>query len=278
MDVLSSHKADERVISVAELVYLVYFAVMFGVRSIGIYEGQLVYNVSLVIGMLIFGCKVLMTRHTLFEYLWMGALLLLAFTVYGMSGEKGILLFFTMMMGVKGVDIRRVLTLGAWILGIAFPALFLLTQTGAMREICYMNDRIGLGFVLRHSLGYPYPNTMHTTYLVFSILILMLYRPRRVRDLIKVELAIFAGNIFLYIYAMSNTGFISVTLYLVLHLVFSIIKELKRPVRVLCELVFPVIALFSILGPIFIKGELFDFLDNLPSSAHASTRRLRTGT
>ena len=246
-----------------ELVYLIYFAVMFGARAIGLYEGTTLYNVTLVAGVLLFGAKVLMTQHSLFEYLWMGALLLLSFVVYYCSGEKGILLYFTMMLGIRGVSRDRTLRLGLTILGIGFPVLTLLTQLGLIDELSRMNERSGIGFMLRHALGYPYPNTMHTTYLILVILILYLYEARDLGSLIRLELLLMAGNCYLYFMAFSNTGFITVTFYLLLHLFFMWRGKPGRVLGVLIELVFPLTVAFSVLGPMLIGGDAFRFMDRL---------------
>ena len=236
-DMESSRPAGETVITLSELFYLLYFAVMFGARAVGIYEGLPVYSASLVAGMLLFGVKILMTEHTVFEYVWMGALMALAFLVYYSSGEKGILLCFTMMLGIKCVDRDRVLRLGAVILGIAFPVLTILTVAGILPELCHMNERSGIGFVLRHSLGYPYPNTMHTTYLILVILLTFIYSQAKsddLRGLLILSILLFAGNVYLFLYGVSNTGFISVTLFLCLFVFFSWKK--KAPLPVIAEL------------------------------------------
>ena len=117
---------ERKEISVAEAAYLLYFTVMFGARAIGLFEGMLVYNISLVIGMLLFAIKVLLTEHTVLEYLFAGFLLLISVLVYYNTGEKGLLLYFTMMLGMKCVSIRRVFKLGTMILSTAFTALVVL--------------------------------------------------------------------------------------------------------------------------------------------------------
>lgn len=255
--------AAEARIPLSELVYLIYFAVMFGARATGLFEGMLIYNVTLVAGMLIFGCKILMTNHSIFEYLWMCVLLCLAFVVYFCSGEKGILLYFTMMLGMKEVSTSRTMRVGRAILGISFPLLTVLSLTGVLDELSRMNERTGLGFMLRHALGYPYPNTMHTTYLILVMLILYLYQAPSLKHLLFVSLLLMAGNCYLYFMAFSNTGFISVTFYLCLHFFLMWRGKLGKPLSVLAELVFPLTVAFSVLGPILITGDGFRFMNKL---------------
>ena len=165
---------ERKEISVAEAAYLLYFTVMFGARAIGLFEGMLVYNISLVIGMLLFAIKVLLTEHTVLEYLFAGFLLLISVLVYYNTGEKGLLLYFTMMLGMKCVSVRRVFKLGTMILSTAFTALVVLSVTGLKEDIIYFSDRAEFGRIIRHSLGYPYPNTLFTTYIVLMALIFYL--------------------------------------------------------------------------------------------------------
>ena len=80
-------------ICVAEIIYLAYFLVMFGAKSIGLYEGQTLYNISIVIGMLLFGLKIIMTKHTVFEYMCISCLGILSCIVYYNTGEKGLLFY-----------------------------------------------------------------------------------------------------------------------------------------------------------------------------------------
>ena len=165
-------KNSRKEITVAEIVYFLYFSVMFGYRACGLYEGRLLYQISLVVGMLLFIIKVLMTEHTILEYLLILFLLVISGVVYYNTGEKGLLLYFTMMLGMKKVSVRRIFKLGTIILSIAFPTLVLLSITGIKSDITYLADRTFFKWIIRRSLGYPYPNTLFTTYIVLIILII----------------------------------------------------------------------------------------------------------
>ena len=114
------NKTESTTIQLSEIIYLAYFTVMFGARAIGLYEGMLPYNIMLVIGMLLFLLKIAMTRHTFAEYLLMGTLLFISLIVYYNTGEKGLLLYFTMMLGMKNVSLKRVMKWAAAILSISF--------------------------------------------------------------------------------------------------------------------------------------------------------------
>ena len=250
-------------ISIAELIYCLYFTVMFGARAIGLYEGMLIYNLSLVIGMLLFIVKVATTEHTVLEYCFMGLLLLISVIVYYNTGEKGLLLYFTMMLGLKGVSVRRVFKLGTVILSVSFTTLVLLTITGLKEEIVYLTGRAGFGSVIRHSLGYPYPNTLFTTYIVLIVLIMYMLGKQSKKNLLLTTLFMFIGAVYIFIYSCSNTGIIVSVFYLLVNLYFQFRKDFSRLEKIGVQLMYPLCLVYSIIGPLAIKGEAFQWLDKV---------------
>lgn len=250
-------------INIAELTYLLYFTVMFGARAIGLFEGMAIYNASLVIGMLLFIVKVAMTEHTVYEYCFMGLLLLISMIVYYNTGEKGLLLYFTMMLGMKGVSIRRVFKLGTIILSISFTTLVLLSITGLKEDIVYIKDRAGFGNIIRHSLGYPYPNTLFTTYIVLMVLIVYMLGKQSKKNLLLTTLFLFFGAIYIFIYSCSNTGLIVSVFYLLANLYLQSRKKLSKFEKVGIQLIYPFFVIFAIVGPLITRGTMFQLLDKV---------------
>lgn len=247
----------------AEIAYFLYFTVMFGARAIGLFEGMLIYNISLVIGMLLFAVKVAMTKHTVLEYCFMGLLLLISLVVYYNTGEKGLLLYFTMMLGMKGVSVKKVFKLGTVILGMAFPLLVLLSITGLKEEIIYVKERAGFGNVIRHSLGYPYPNTLFTTYIVLMVLITYIMGRQTKKNLFLTTLFMLIGTVYIYIYSCSNTGLIVGMFFLMANLYLQLRKDLTKFEQVVAWLVYPGCLLLSIAGPLVTSGKLFQLFDKV---------------
>lgn len=254
---------ERKEITAAELMYLCYFAVMFGARAVGLFEGMTVYNISLVIGMLLFAGKVLMSGHTLLEYIVAGGLLLISLIVYYNTGEKGLLLYFTMMLGLKGVSTRRVFKLGTVILSVSFSVLVFLSVTGLRQDIIYVHDRAGFGRIIRHTLGYPYPNTLFTTYIVLMVLIFYMLGKQSKRNLLLTTLLLFLGSIYIYLYSCSNTGLIVSVFYLLVNLYLQLGGGMSKFEKAGFCLIYPCCLLFSILGPLVTKGGLFSLLDRV---------------
>lgn len=250
-------------IEISEVLYLLYFGVMFGARAIGLFEGMTVYNISLVIGMLLFAVKVAMTEHTVLEYCLAGFLLLVSVVVYYNTGEKGLLLYFTMMLGMKGVSTKRVFKLGSIILSVSFTSLVLLSITGLKEEIIYINDRAGFGKVIRHSLGYPYPNTLFTTYIVLMILIFYVLEKQNKKNLLLTTLFLLMGSVYIFIYSCSNTGLIVSVFYLLVNLYLQCRRKLSRFEKIGIQLMYPLCLIFAIAGPLVTRGKLFQLLDKV---------------
>lgn len=250
-------------IELSEVLYLLYFAIMFGARAIGLFEGMAVYNISLVIGMLLFIIKEAMTEHTVFEYCLVGILLVLSVVVYYNTGEKGLLLYFTMMLGMKGVSVKRVFQLGSVILSLSFTTLVLLSITGLKEEITYIKDRAGFGSVIRHSLGYPYPNTLFTTYIVLMVLIIYVLGKQNKKNLLLTTLFLFLGAIYIFIYSCSNTGLIVSVFYLLANLYLQSRKKLSKFEKIGIQFIYPFFLIFAIVGPLITKGTIFQLLDKV---------------
>ncbi len=250
-------------IKIYELIYYIYFLVLFGAKAVGLYEGQTLYNAMLVLGVLSFGVKVLSTRHNLAEYLIMASILSIGALTYLCSGEKGLLLYFTMMLGMKGINEKKVFRIGLWILGASYFILYILSITGLIPELNHMNNRSGYGYLLRHSLGYPYPNTTHTTLLILIVLFFYLYETDSIKKLIKASIIAMLINLYVYVYTVSLTGLLSITIYLVVNFYLQVRKNRSAIENVLIWVLYPAIVIFSIVGPLLAKGTLFTFLNKL---------------
>ncbi len=254
----------DKKISIAEIVYLAYFAVMFGARAAGLYESLMLYNISLVLGAGLFALKIVVTKHTLFEYLIMLILIGMSLLVYYNTGEKGLLLYMTMILGMKGVSLARVEKWALTILGICFPTLVFLSVTGIIQDIAYSADgRAFFGSVMRRSLGYPYFNTMFTTYIVMVVLVMLCAGYQDRKTLILSSIFFEVIGVYLYIYSCSNTGIIVLTFYLAVNFFFQLMRGIGKGLGVLLQLVYPLGMLISIGAPLLINGSMFSLFDKI---------------
>lgn len=238
-------KCSTNEISVSELFYLLYFTVMFGARAIGLYEGQSLYNISLVIGLLFWGIKIFVTEHTKNEYILLVGLIGLCFLIYYNTGEKGILLYMTMMLGMKAVDIKKIFRLGLGILGSTFFLLIILSSLRFIPDIVLLDsNRQFFGEVLRHSLGYPFPSTLMTTYIVLMALLMIVLGHQTKKQLLTISIFLGFGVIYLFLYSCSNTGLIVSCVIIGSNYYFQRRNSLNKVEKTGIYLLYPFLILF----------------------------------
>jgi len=249
--------------TVSEIMYYVYFGVMLGAKAIGLYEGQLLYNVCLILGAAFFVLKMIMTKYSILEYLVIMALLALGTVVYVNSGEKSLLIFLTMMIGIKAISIDRLFKLGTLIWGISFITIYVLSVIGLIPEVAYTMSRRNWPPVLRHALGYPHPNTLHIAYLVVTVFALYICRNMTKKYLTLVAVLLMLGNCYVFMYSLSRNGFVITSLHILIAVILTWKSQFTKLDKLIIRMVYPISALAMILLPLVLKGRAFDFLNTL---------------
>lgn len=260
-----SEENKNRRAKIGEGIYLLYFAVMVGARAAGLYEGMPLYNLLLVFGMALFVCKMAVTGYTLKEYLIAGGLLLAAGLVYLNTGEKGLIVCFSMLLGMKYVSVKKVITVGITVSGILIIGKILLGITGLVPEIYYPQQREGAGLMFRHALGYAHPNTLHMNVLMLSMLVMFFvskYVAKKNLKLLLVFSALVLGfNLYVFSYSGSRTGVLACTVYLLINLWFSLRGCAKVPEKIAGYASFPTACFIAIAGPFILPDSIFDVVD-----------------
>lgn len=270
-------KGSENPCTLSELFYLIYFSILLFSKGIGLIDGQLVYYALTGIGLFFLLLKILSTDHSVFEYLWMILLMLLGLVVYRVTGQKGLLLCFTVLVGMKGVSTRRVFKAGIVIWSVCFAAMWILTMTGVIHEQVWMHDKHGIGLALCHSMGYSHSNVMHVGFLILAMMICCLYdrkdkadghraenrveEKKTRRNWILLTLFLLILNVVVFFYSMSYTGFLACGIYLILNLILVLRGRLSGFEKILLQLIFPACVLFICVGPLVIRGRLFDLIN-----------------
>ena len=259
--------------TLSELFYLIYFSILLFSKGIGLIDGQLVYYALTGIGLFFLLLKILSTDHSVFEYLWMILLMLLGLVVYRVTGQKGLLLSFTVLVGMKGVSTRRVFRAGIVIWSVCFAAMWILSMTGVIQEQVWMHDKHGIGLALCHSMGYSHSNVMHVGFLILAMMICCLYgrgdqagenpeeKMKVKKNWILLTFVFLILNVVVFFYSMSYTGFLACGIYLILNLILVLRGRLSGFEKVLLQLIFPACVLFICVGPLVIKGKLFDLIN-----------------
>ena len=261
---------------IGEGIYLLYFAVMMGARAAGLYEGMTIYNITLVIGLLLFGCKMLVTKHGIKEYAVAATFLLVAGIVYIHTGEKGLLVCFTMMLGMKGVSTVKVIKTGFLVAGVIILFKIFTGVFGILPEIYYTQDREGVGLTFRHALGYAHPNTLHMNVLMLTMLGMYLVTKSLAKErsadmaehdreaigkLTLFSVCAFLFNLYVFQYSYSRTGLLACIVFLVVNFWFFIVEKPRMLEKVICYISFPVVCFIAIVGPFILPDSVFSKID-----------------
>lgn len=250
------------VCKITELLFYAYFVIMLFAKGIGLYEGMTAYNICLLLGTGILALKLSMDRYSVKEIAVMALLVLTGFLVWRNSGEKGPLLYILLIIGMKGIPVKRVFRVGLLVWGSTFVMQVLLTLTGLKTDIFVAHDKLGLGHIIRWSLGYPHPNVLHISYVILIAFILYVLDLKG-KKLVGAAIICFVGNIYIFMYSISYTGVAFTIGYLACNLYLNLRTERTKLENILVKAIFPGCVLFSVVGPIVIKGRLFEVIDKL---------------
>ncbi len=265
----SKTKASFSRFSVSEFCYYMFFLLMLGAKGLGLAEESLPYMLLLAVGMLFWLGKLILTEYTLAEKIWVTLLLLLTAIVYLRTGERGIVFCVAMLIGMKGISLRRIFHISSRFLMICFLLKMFLTQTGLLPDLYYVHAKGSLGYVVRWSFGYSHPNVLHITYLVLAALWMYDLSDNR-RKLPLASILFMLGNLYVLFFSLSYTGFLVVTFHLACSCYLSLRPSvplrhplLRKCINFCAELIFPVCVLFSVAGPVLLKGKAYELADKL---------------
>lgn len=247
-------------INIAELLYMMYFAVMLIAKGFGLYAGQKPYTIALTMAAVLFVAKIATTEHSVAEILVIILLTVLCAIIYIHSNEIGEFIILATVMGMKQVSVKRVMKLGLVIWVVTYSASILMALLGLRSDIFRAQDKLGLGYVVRWSLGQPHPNVLQISCIVLCAFILYAGRFRGKKLYIVTSIMLLA-NLYVFFYSISYTGIALSVMYLGLNLYLTEWRAespLILPEKIIAIMVVPLCAAFSVFGPICFTGKLWD--------------------
>lgn len=250
----------KHIVKLSELCFYIFFLSLLFAKGIGLYDGQTIFKVFLIIAFIGWMGKMLLTKYLLWEIPLYGLLILLGGAVYLTSHDKGALFVILLLCSLKNMDLKKIFKVGTvtWIL--SFGMLFILTSLHIVDSAFKVHDRLGMGRIIRWNLGYAHPNVLHISYFVLvCFLIYLLNEKIRIYHLLLLEL----GNLYVFMYSLSTTGFLVTTICLVLVFYWSVRKGFCKVEQILIQLCLPLCLFLSFGAPLLFKGRLFDILNKL---------------
>ena len=247
-------------IKLSELCFYLFFCSLLFAKGIGLYDGQTLFKIFLTVALIGFLGKMILTQYRVWEAVGYIALIALGGMIYLTSHEKGAFLVILLLCALKNMDLDKVFKVGAVTWALSFGGLFLLTSMHIIKSPFKVHDRLGMGRIIRWSLGYAHPNVLHISYLVLVCFLLYLLRKNfRYYYLVLFEI----GNLFVFMYSLSTTGFLVTTGCLVLVLYWNMRKKFCAVEQVLIQLCLPLCLFLSFGAPVLLKGKAFTVVNKM---------------
>lgn len=268
-------KGNHIELRIGECFYYLFWIIMLYAKGTGKYEGMWQYNICLLLAFICLCCKMLLTEFNVTEICIVSLLCILGGWVYINGGDQSALILVGVIVGLKGVPISRIFKVGMVVFGSCFVYTVVRTLMGVGDPgPILVHEKLGLGPVIRWSLGYTHPNVLQITYVVLSCFILYVWRPESFKAKALLLIGLIIGNCYIFLYSLSNTGFLFMTLLLVFYVYFTRKKRWCLGEKILIQLIFPVCVLFSLLGPlVFPKGgSIFNLFNKILNNRFLATQ------
>jgi len=196
----------------SDVLYFFFFIILEFGEAAGKGASDKVFLTFAAAGFLFLIYKLVSTRYEYRELFVMAILGALAIFIYYNTQKEGGVLSLIALIGLKGVDTRRLLKLSFYIRLLTYLLLVFLASFDIIAN-SLITDVRGDNTVIRNSMGYSHPNQFHLAFIILLLLVIYLYYER------LTALPIFllgALNYLVYIRSYSRTsaliGFMAIVL------------------------------------------------------------------
>ena len=240
---------DAKKLTIEETVYDTFFIILAVTKGFGFYEWQKAF-ILLIIPAFFFGLlKIFISNYTRRQLATVAAMLILTAVVLYESGEVGILFVMFAILGMKNISVEKILRLGLWVWTVSTILLSVVSYFMIEHTVYRVDEKLGLGYIFRWSLGFTHPNTLHTTYLALCAYIIYNLAERFG---FKHFLLLMLGNIVVVFYSVSYTGFAFVTFLLAGGIYVAVRPKFCLLEKVLANLMLPLFLFVSFAFPLMI--------------------------
>lgn len=199
-----------------EVFYYLMLLCFMGAKAVGLGEGQWPFSVAIILGILLFFSKLLTSNFSVLEWIITGLLILLSGVVYFRNGHIEVLIGVAFVVGMKDIPLKRALKVALAIWGCFFALTVLRALFGIYPGVINTQTKVGMDFgVIRYSLGFTHPNVLHITYFVITALILASTNFKG-KKLVWLLGGLLVGNVYIFLYSVSYTGFIVTALLIIM--------------------------------------------------------------
>ena len=252
-------------VTIDEILYYLFFGIMFTAKGIGMDSGQKIFQCCMLVSLLCIFLKICITKYSIKEWIFVSSLLALGFMIWKSSNEIAAIWAVLIIVGMKNIPIGRLMKICMGIWSISFLVTFLMGIIHIRDGVVVVHEKLGLGPVIRWSLGYTHPNVLHISYFILVVLLVYVFRWHG-RNLWKASAGLMAGNCLIFLYSVSYTGILIVTGYILLVLSFEYLKKMKFFEPIIWSIMCAFLIAFPIVAPLWMNThnhKLFMFFNEL---------------
>ena len=232
-----------------ETLYFSFFILLSVAKGLGLYEGQKLFALLVVPALICGFLKIILSSYTRRQWVTVLILLLITVIVYCQSLEPGILFIMFMILGMKDISLEKVFRLGLWVWTLCSVFLCAVSFFRIEHTVYRVSDKLGLGYIMRWSLGFTHPNTFHITYLALCAYIIHELADRYE---FKHFILLMIGNVLVFFYSVSFTGFGIVTLLLIGEMYVTFRPRFNLLEKILVNMILPLIIFVSFVLPLLL--------------------------
>lgn len=207
----------ESSVRISELLFYIYFLLLFTTRVLGLVEGNIVYSIILVVALMCFAMSYLIVPDSTSIHAADILLLGVAMIAYVMSGEKGMILFFSMMIGARYVSIERLFKIVLLIAGLGYAIMIFLGAFGLIPEAENIILLTPVGNITRRSICSLNVSVVMMPYLVFMMMVAYLLKNADRLVMLKASGLMLCGMLYLFSYCFAKTALLAGILFLLLN-------------------------------------------------------------
>ena len=263
-----------RDIKLSEIFYYLFWIIMIYAKGIGLYEGLIEYKICLTLALFCVGLKFLLTSYRLMDLFWIVPAGVLGVWIYLHSHDQSAFLLIAMMIGMKDIKLSRIFKISLAMWAGCFIFSVFRTFCGGYAGVTLVHEKFGLGPIVRWSLGFTHPNVLHITYVVIAALILYCWNLQVRKSQWGISLLLLVGNCYVFLYSLSTTGFLLMTLMLVSNLYLTTRKKLGSIEKILLQCILPFCIIFSLFIPVIVNvdGKFFSLVNGVLNNRYLATR------
>ena len=254
-------------ISKNDFVVCIFFFLISLCKGIGLGNSSSIYFIIYLMGILVASIKLFKVGFNKKELINIAIIIILGILDYIFGNESTILFTAISILFLKNIECDKIIK--ALFLGRLFGFVFMIILPCLglmdMNTISFYRASAG-GSIIRYAFGYSHPNYAHSSLNLIIIMYIYLYFERlNVKKIVFLELV----NYIFYNYTYSRTGFLILTLFLLLSLFTKYSSKVKNSMPKILNFTF----IFSILIS-FLMGLLYGKVEILNKINEILTGRL----